>query len=602
MPTDVPYRPAHHLISAADFDALAAGRGDGKTVDFLRSAEYSRRLLLLRALLDALAASPGALGPLPPVDTAWNTLTAAEQRAPGPLRELLLHPQTGTWLAHCLRRLSGNAGGDGPLWADAGHLYAVCAVAALRAGVPLRTTVPLRDGAVMFPTLGLARLPGAAARATAEVSVEGGRLRVGGGGESVEPPDSGDAPGWQGLRRLRAAVAGRPVEIWLDDVDPYRDLGEPLAPARLAEPEVAVWQDRFAVAMALLEHDDETTAEAMAAGLRTVAVVPAGSYGQVLSASSGDAFGGLMTSLPPDPLSLAVTLVHEFQHTKLGGLLHLLTLHQDSGAERHYSPWRNDPRPLGGLLQGAYAFLGVTDFWCRRLDSAGADERPVAEYEFALHRRQTRYAVRALDADPGLTDLGRRFLRGMAARLPSWWAGRRVAPDLAALAELSALDHRTGWRVRHLAPAPDDVQALARAFAAGAPAPADHCLAEPALVPDLGAPWSLARTGLVRQRLAAATGRVPAGSWPEPSDADRALVRGEPARALDAYAALLAADPEDPDAWTGLLLALTATTPGARRLLRRPELPRAVHRELRASGAESAPERVSGWLAGVRTM
>ncbi|WP_369222565.1 HEXXH motif domain-containing protein [Streptomyces sp. R39] len=582
-----PGQADHHLVPSAYFDDLAAGRGGPETVCFLRTTEYSRRLLLLRTLLDAIAGTPGALGPLPPVDTAWDLLTAAQQRTPEDFAELLTHPQIGIWLGHGLRRLSHTAWGDGPLWTDLGHLHAVCAVAALRAGLPLRTTVPLRDGTAMFPALGLARLPDRPRWGTAEVVIAGGRLRVDPQGACVGPSGThgGDAPGWQGLRTLRADVPGRPVTVWMDDIDPYRDLSEPLPPRRLGKDELARWRERFGAALDLLADTDPSTASAMAEGLRTIAEVRRAPAWTVLSASSSDAFGGLLSSLPPDPVSFAVTLVHEFQHTKLGALLHLLTLERDSGTERHYAPWRNDPRPLSGLLQGAYAFLGITDFWCRYLDHAPPARRPLAQFEFALRRRQTQEAVHTLLADPALTAHGRRFLRGMAARLPAWWTDGRIPPDLVALAEFVATDHRTGWRVRHLTPAPDDVRALARAFTAGAAATGP--VAGSTVVPDLAAPWPQARTGLIRQSLA-----VPSdGDWPAPSAADRALVAGDPA-APEAYARLLASDPEDAEAWTGLVLALDA-----RPLLQRPELPRAVHRELRMTGTAADPRDVARWLA-----
>jgi hypothetical protein len=38
---------------------------------------------------------------------------------------------------------------------------------------------------------------------------------------------------------------------------------------------------------------------------------------------------------------------------------------------RYYVPWRDDPRPISGLLQGAYAYLGVTGFWRTRRQPDG---------------------------------------------------------------------------------------------------------------------------------------------------------------------------------------------------------------------------------------
>jgi HEXXH motif-containing protein len=62
--------------------------------------------------------------------------------------------------------------------------------------------------------------------------------------------------------------------------------------------------------------------------------------------------------------------VHENQHIKLSVLLDQMPVtHQSitlaSGTCRS-APWRLDPRPVIGLLQGIYAYLGVTGFWRRR--------------------------------------------------------------------------------------------------------------------------------------------------------------------------------------------------------------------------------------------
>ena len=67
-------------------------------------------------------------------------------------------------------------------------------------------------------------------------------------------------------------------------------------------------------------------------------------------------------SRQPDKYTCAETLVHETQHLKLCALLDLVTLARPDDGRRYYAPWRPDPRPAGGLLQGAYAFLGVSGF------------------------------------------------------------------------------------------------------------------------------------------------------------------------------------------------------------------------------------------------
>jgi len=85
-------------------------------------------------------------------------------------------------------------------------------------------------------------------------------------------------------------------------------------------------------------------------------------------------------------------MVHEFQHSKL------------------WAPWRTDPRPLGGLLQGVYAFLGVADTW--RALAARPALGDLAMREFAEAREQVDVAARRADrrrrADPGRRGVRRR--------------------------------------------------------------------------------------------------------------------------------------------------------------------------------------------------
>ena len=67
---------------------------------------------------------------------------------------------------------------------------------------------------------------------------------------------------------------------------------------------------------------------------------------------------------------MAWTLVSEFQHIKLSALLDMFPLIEPC-ADRGYAPWRDDPRPMGGILQGVCAFPGIVRFWDvqRRLEA-----------------------------------------------------------------------------------------------------------------------------------------------------------------------------------------------------------------------------------------
>ncbi|MFH8276743.1 hypothetical protein ACH4C5_14525, partial [Streptomyces sp. NPDC018322] len=150
-------RPAPFRVPDRLFAELAAGGGSTEAVAFLERGERARRLLLLRTLLDRLAPLPT---PLTPVAEAWEVFKLAAGRAPEAVDGLLLAPTTGGWIAHMLRRVHGTATGP-PLWAEAGRLNVLSVTAALHAGAETELTVPLADGGLHLPGLGLLRLPDA---------------------------------------------------------------------------------------------------------------------------------------------------------------------------------------------------------------------------------------------------------------------------------------------------------------------------------------------------------------------------------------------------------------------------------------------------------
>ncbi|MFE4452495.1 HEXXH motif domain-containing protein [Streptomyces sp. NPDC056796] len=607
------------------FDEIAAGGGSPEAVAFLLHGERTRRLLLLRELLELLDATPGILGPLD-ARAAWPAMEAAAARAPGPVEALLLTPQVGSWLAHTLRRLHGTASGP-PLWADAGQLAAVAAAAAVHAGTDAELLLPARGRAVSLPALGMILLPGPdgdtfhAVRAT----VSGGALTVRtghGAGLVVRPLTEPESAHWLPVHRLDTGPGERAVQ--LDDLDPYRDLDEPIAPRRLAPGELRCWQRLFEDAVAVLRRGGS----AGPGGLRpeeisrivpwqdkdgdTELPVPA----EGLSASTGDAFASMVIARPRDGLALAETLVHEFQHSKLGALLHLFPLLQDDRSERHYAPWRADPRHLPGLLHGAYAFVGVTGFWRERIGDVAADPEGRAPFLFAMRRLQTRMVLRTLATHARLTGPGLRLVTRLSATVDGWLR-EPLDPSAVARARAAAVSHRVEWRLRNLRCAEDDRDALLKALRTGAaPSPGG----EPLIAPDRPRRhWQDDRTRLHQLRGLTAGGAT---------TADELLVAGDPEGARAAYEEQLRGmgpfgprgsdplrprgsdplrprgsdphrppgpDPLDPHALSGWLLAHTALYPADRRLLARPERFAAL---LGTSPPGHHWTRTARWLAG----
>lgn len=634
---------AHLRMPAGLFAELAAGGGSTQALAFLERGERTRRLLLLRTLLDRFATLPT---PLTSPARAWQVVKEAAARAPEPVDRLLLAPATGGWLAHMLRRLHGTATGP-DLWAEAGHLCALAVSASLLAGTTAELRVPLTDGSLALPGLGLARLPAArpgltpgharthagtltltgpdttgttrtsltlrpttvgltTGRAGSESSAAGGvpagRLPTGcGGGADAEAGDAGkgcacpdgvgangvapgdddlasggaasrgacpggacphgahpdgacpdgkasDSAGWLPLRTLTARTCAGPVAVPLDDLDPYRDLDDPLPPARLEDAEAWAWQRVFEEAVALLDvpggpgpgRIEPALIRAVVPYGRTAATPPAPPTVPV-SASSGDSYGGMVISRPSSPLALAETLVHEFQHSKLAALLHLFPLLDDDREERYYAPWRADPRHLTGLLHGAYAFTGVAGFWRDRLAATGDEaEAETAGYHFALRRLQCRLVVRTLLTSGRLTPQGRALVAGLAATLDGWLR-EPVPPAALARARTAARLHRTEWRLRNVA-------------ASSLPHSPLRFRPDRAFWPD---------------RRTHAFADAPAA----PRTPDEHLAAGDAAAALAGYTEQLADRPTDPHTLAGWIVAHATLGPTrtTRRLLARPE-------------------------------
>jgi HEXXH motif-containing protein len=586
-------------LSESAFQELAHGGGSPAVVAALWDGQWSRRLVMLLAFHHAASVDPTLFGPLPPVAAAWQALEDAQQAAPAEITALIMHPQVGNWLAYALRRRRGGAQSPAPIHIDFGQFNTLALAAAALAGQPFSTVVPLRDGRVMVPRLGMAHFAGAAPWDVAEAGTEDGRIWFRRGGEQVDvPSDGGDAAGWWSLPQVTVGESPA-LTVWLDHLDPMRDLADPVPPAPLSPAELARWTELLDGAWAILTRDHAGLAAALAVGVTSLVPLPSGDGWDTRSASTGEAFGAIMCSPPPDAETLAVSLGHEFMHIKLGGLMHLVPLTQTAGVPSLYAPWRDDPRPPGGLLQGVYAFFGIAAFWRQQCRAVPSDNR-LHDFEYAYARMQTAEALEIARNAGGLTERGFAFTDGLAQELAAW-SGDDIDEEAAALARLVADGHRAGWRIRHCRPEAADIDALAGLWPDKATA-ALH-LGPSTVLPDPEMRhWSPGRLGLARRRLLAPDRYhdTRAEDWAaDLTDADLALFAGDADTAVKGFAEQLIADPEAVDAWTGLGLASAIASPGpaARALLERPEVVLAVHRRLVAGPGESpAPRDLADWV------
>jgi HEXXH motif-containing protein len=587
-----------HRVSLTNLDAMAAGRSDAAVVAQLGQADRSRRLTLLRAVLDSAAELKPAMSPLPPLDEAWALLIEAQHCDPAATDRVLAHPHTGLWAANVLQRLAGGGLGDPPLWADLGGLHRLATAAAIRAGHDFRSRVPVWRGRLMLPTLGLADVRSRREWDFAQVHAERGHVLVRGPAGSVQLPDdsSADGPGWSALRTVRAGAG----EFILDDLDPYREFDGPVPPQRLDAGEVTRWAEILGDTWQLLTEHHPAIAAELTAGLTTLVPRAAIDRFTPYSASHNDVFGSVVLSRPPDATTFAATLVHEFQHNKLGVLLVLVDLLDPAGdndSPRLYAPWRDDPRPAVGLLHGAYSFLGVTAFYRGHYPVEKGLAARAAQFEFAYRREQTAHAVRTLLAESVPSALGRRFLTIAGERLREW--GTEPLPDdIGHAAGRATLDHRLTWRLRHLRVADRVVAELAEAWLRNRPCPPVPAV-PPALVPAPGsaghARLTLTRTWLTDPDLYDVYRAEPELAMAEISGmsaADLALVDGDTVTAADRYRRRLTTTPGSTATWAGFALATRHPV-----LLSRPELVRAVHREvLRQRGVAPDPDRLARWL------
>jgi HEXXH motif-containing protein len=292
----------------------------------------------------------------------------------------------------------------------------------------------------MLPSLGAVRIP--ASPASVHIT-RGGTEIISGPSRVWLPAGSGGRADWLPLRRIRLGSAG----LLVDDVDPFRMPAVADVSARLDEPELSDWDRVFQETWSLLRRHHPALAEGVAQAIRVIVPLDRPSEGE-RSSSSPETFGAIALSRPRNASSLAVTLTHELQHLKLNSLIDLVTLTRRDDGRRYYAPWRDDPRPVSGLLHGAYAYLGITGFWRRQRHLGPVEYRIRAHAEFARWRAAAALVTTTMAASGHLTAEGATFVQGMARTLQSW-RDESVPPEAQQLARRAADEHRARWTQAH---------------------------------------------------------------------------------------------------------------------------------------------------------
>ncbi|WP_248963417.1 HEXXH motif domain-containing protein [Sphaerisporangium perillae] len=432
-------RRAGDRITDEMLSRLAAGGGGADIAQELCAVQESRNRLLVSGIVQEAARLRHEQGRL--AADAYALLADIEPSAPKEVRRAFRYPAVGAWALRCYASL---AGGD-PAGAEPGRLGAVAAAVAIRSRTPCRLRIPARRGTFMLPGLGRVVLP-SGVEGPVDVEVHPGPLgaRLGIGRSAVEVDLAEDRPGWKVLHRV-SPVPG--VDLVLDDLDGYRWPETGAARPRLPGGEREHWASCLREAWRILASDHRTVAAEVASAVSVLTPLASPAHGQN-SGSARETFGTVALSRPVGGLTLAATFAHEIQHAKLTALLDVVPLTRPGHRFAGYAPWRDDPRPVYGLLQGAYAFLGVAGFWRRRRQAVDGTDDSYADAQFARWRDGAHLVTGTLLRSGGLTERGHDFVTGMRATLEHWRA-EPVPAGAAARARQEAERHREAWERRN---------------------------------------------------------------------------------------------------------------------------------------------------------
>jgi HEXXH motif-containing protein len=163
------------------------------------------------------------------------------------------------------------------------------------------------------------------------------------------------------------------------------------------------------------------------------------------SFSAANLAGVVFLSEATDILRLAEAIVHEFHHNELYAYSHVAPIIKPGSGELYYSPWREDARPLDGLIHAIFVFAGVCDFY-RHVERRGGPRPDSARLRERRSQRIHQLEIGlAQVSEAHLTDAGAALIASLRNRVAEH--KRDLSVDTAA--PLSLERHLRVWLEVH---------------------------------------------------------------------------------------------------------------------------------------------------------
>ena len=181
--------------------------------------------------------------------------------------------------------------------------------------------------------------------------------------------------------------------------------------------------------------------------VKTISIVHVANKGELpyFSGADSDSWGSIHTTDPSDEFIFAETLTHEAAHHWLFLAEEIADLATDTWSGSLWvSPWRADPRPIGGVIHGVYVFS------CAALVLTLLNEKLKEKTDMSVISRvckricrlyaQVEIGIKEMDRCPNITEAGRSIASAAKNQLESILPYLDIT-DLNAAREKSNYEH-----------------------------------------------------------------------------------------------------------------------------------------------------------------